>query len=302
MSEKQDLKLILSLVAVAVVWGTTYLGIRIAVETIPAWFVASVRQIVAAAILLGALLYRKEFRWIGWSSFKRQIILASLMIVIANGMTTVAEESIPSGLTSLLTALSPIAVFIGSLAVGLQKPSLKGILGVLVGFSGVAFIFRDGFSDLLEPSYIKGVVYLACAIIGWAVGTIYAKKNAYKSDNIFLDLFYQFSFAAVAQMFIAFLVYGDVDVSSWSLKSMAAVVYLGVFGSIIGFVCYTYALKRVSPTEVSILSYFNTVIALFLGWLVLDEVITIDLAIATVLIISGVYITNYKKKQKTNSI
>ncbi len=297
MSSKRDLKLILSLVTVAVVWGTTYLGIRVAVETIPAWFVASIRQVVASAILLGILLYRREFKWIGWSSLKRQFVLASLMIVVANGMTTVAEESIPSGLTSLLTALSPIAVFLGSLIVGLQKPSLKGFLGVMVGFSGVAFIFREGFGDLIEPSYIKGIIFLACAMLGWAVGTIYAKKNSYKSHNIFLDLFYQFSFAAVVQLIIAFLVYESIDVPTWSLKSMAAVGYLGVFGSIVGFACYTYALKRVSATEVSILSYFNTVIAIFLGWLILDEKITIDLAIATVLIILGVYITSYKKKE-----
>lgn len=295
MSQKRDVKLIVALFAVAIVWGTTYLGIRIAVHTIPAWFVAGLRQVVAATILLSILLYRKEFKWIGWKSLGRQVLVASLMIIIANGMTTVAEESIPSGLTSLLTALSPIVVFLGSLIFGLQKPSLKGFIGVVIGFSGVAFIFRDGIGDLLDPNYKTGITYLAMAILGWAAGTIYTKKYTHKSSNIFLDLFYQFAYAAVAQLIIASVVSPSTKVSAWSLESIGAIVYLGVFGSVVGFFCYIYALKKVSATEVSILSYFNTIIAIFLGWLVLNETVTFDLLIATALIITGVFITNYKK-------
>lgn len=296
MKQKKDVKLIVALFAIAIVWGTTYLGIRIAVHTIPAWFVAGLRQVVASSVLLTILLYKKEFKWIGWKSLGRQILVASLMIIIANGMTTVAEESIPSGLTSLLTALSPIVVFLGSLIFGLQKPSLKGFTGVIIGFSGVAFIFRDGVGDLLDPSYKTGITYLAMAILGWAAGTIYTKKYTHKSSNIFLDLFYQFAYAAVAQLIIASIFSPPTDVNQWSLQSIAAIVYLGVFGSVVGFFCYNYALKKVSPTEVSILSYFNTIIAIFLGWLILNETVTYDLLIATVLIILGVFITNYKKK------
>ncbi len=297
MSQKNDVKLIVALFAIAIVWGTTYLGIRIAVHTIPAWFVAGFRQVVASSILLAILLYKGEFKWIGWKSFGRQILVASLMIIVANGMTTVAEESIPSGLTSLLTALSPIVVFLGSLIFGLQKPSLKGFIGVIIGFSGVAFIFRDGIGDILDPNYKTGVIYLAIAILGWAAGTIYTKKYTHKSSNIFLDLFYQFAYAAVAQLIIASFVSPNTEFTQWSWQSIAAVVYLGVFGSVVGFFCYNYALKKVSATEVSILSYFNTIIAIFLGWLILNETVTYDLLIATVLIILGVFITNYKKKE-----
>lgn len=297
MNQKKDVRLIIALFAIAIVWGTTYLGIRIAVHTIPAWFVAGLRQVVASSLLLAILLYRKEFKWIGWKSFGRQVLVASLMIIVANGMTTVAEESIPSGLTSLLTALSPIVVFLGSLIFGLQKPSVKGFIGVIIGFSGVAFIFRDGIGDILDPSYKTGITYLAIAILGWAAGTIYTKKYTHKSSNIFLDLFYQFAYAAVAQLIIASIVSPDIDFNSWSLESLGAIAYLGVFGSVVGFFCYNYALKKVSATEVSILSYFNTIIAIFLGWLILNETVTYDLLIATVLIILGVFITNYKKKE-----
>ncbi len=296
MSAKINIKLIVALLVVAIVWGTTYLGIRIAVHTIPPWFVAGMRQCIAAVVMLVILWRKGELKWIGWKNLQTQMLLSTLMIVIANGMTTVAEQSIPSGLTSLLNALSPIAVFLGSVAIGLQKPSLKGFLGVLVGFFGVAFIFRDGLNDLLDPHYQTGMIYIAIAISGWAGGTIYTKKYTLQSSNIFLDLFYQFAFSAVVQMILAFFLSPVIQLSAWSTESLVAVGYLAVFGSVIGYFSYHYALKKVTATEVSILSYFNTIIALFLGWLILDEVITIDLLIATVLIIAGVFITNYKKR------
>ncbi len=298
MKSKPDLKLIAALLAVAVVWGTTYLGIRVAVHTIPPWFVTAMRQGIASLILLVILWRKSELKWIGWRALGRQMLLSTLMIVVANGFTTVAEQSIPSGLASLLNALSPIVVFLGSVLIGLQKPSLKGFVGVTIGFIGVAFIFRDGMGDLLDPNYKTGIMYLAAAILGWAAGTIYTKKYTQQSSNIFLDLFYQFVFSTLVQLALAFIFSEGTQIDHWSIKSLLAVVYLGVFGSIIGYFCYHYALKRVTATEVSILSYFNTVIAIFLGWLILDEVITFDLLIATVLIIAGVFITNYKKKVK----
>ncbi len=300
MIKKIDVKLVVALFVVAIVWGTTYLGIRIAVHTIPPWFVAGMRQLIAALILLIILWRKGELAWIGWKNLRRQILLSSLMIVIANGMTTVAEQTISSGLASLLNALAPVAVFLGSVAIGLQKPSWKGFIGVTVGFLGVAFIFRDGLSDLLDPNYQTGMIYIAMAIAGWAGGTIYTKKHTLQSSNIFLDLFYQFAFSAVAQLILAAWLSPIIEPTNWSTESLAAVGYLAVFGSVVGYFSYHYALKKVTATEVSILSYFNTIIAIFLGWLVLDEVITIDLLIATVLIIAGVFITNSKKKVESS--
>ena len=243
MKSKPDLKLILALITVAIVWGTTYLGIRIAVETIPPWFVTAMRQGMAAIILLAILCYRNQLKWIGWPSFRRQIILSSLMIIIANGMTTVAEQHIPSGLTSLLNSLTPIVVFIASVVIGLQKLNLKGVVGVIVGFCGVAFIFREGISDLLDPSYKTGVMFLAIAISGWSAGTIYGKMYAHQTTNIILDLFYQFFFSAVVQLIFAFLFSNEIAPSKWSFHSLSAVFYLAIFGSIIGFFCCNILLK-----------------------------------------------------------
>ncbi|MCZ4244305.1 DMT family transporter [Pedobacter punctiformis] len=296
MKAKIDVKLIVALTGVALIWGTTYLGIRVAVESIPAWYVTAIRQTIASVIILIILIKQKELKWIGWPAFRRQLVLSLLMVVIANGMTTVAEKTIPSGLTSLINATSPLAVFLGCVALGIQKSSLKGFIGVFIGFLGVVFIFRDGINDLLDPGYRNGILSLVVAVTGWTIGTIYSKKHSGKPEYIFLNLFYQFVFSAIVQLILAFIFSGKADVASWKTESILATAYLAIFGSVLGYFCYHYALKKVSASEVSILTYFNTVIAIFLGWLILNEKVDSDLIIATALIIAGVFITNYKKK------
>jgi drug/metabolite transporter (DMT)-like permease len=298
MKQNPDYKLFLCMATVGIVWGTTFLGIRIAVETIPPWFVTSIRQGLAGLIAMTILLFKKELKWIGWENFKHQLIPALLMIVIANGFTTVAEQTLPSGLASIMSALSPVLIFIGSVLFGLQKPSLKGVIGVVIGFTGVVFIFKDGLGSFLDSNYQHGLIFMSLAILGWAAGTIYTKTHAHKSNNITLNLFYQFTIATLVQLVLAFIFSPNPDVSLWSTRSILAALYLSVFGSILAFFSYHYALKRVTAIQVSILSYFNTIIAVFLGWLLLDEVITVDFIIATALIISGVFIINYKKKEK----
>ncbi|MBP8157799.1 MAG: EamA family transporter [Flavobacterium sp.] len=295
MSEKPDFKLLLCLFIVAVVWGTTYLGIRVAVETMQPWYITSTRQGLAALIVLSILLYKKQLSWIGWENFKLQFIPAILMIVLANGFTTIAEQSVPSGLTSILSALSPLVVFLGGTMIGQQKLTIKGFLGVILGFLGVVFIFRDGLGDILDPNYKTGILFLSIAILAWSAGTVYTKKHTHKSNNIALNLFYQFSIAAVIQFVLALILNPNVDFNAWSARSIFATLYLSVFGSVIAFFAYHYALKRVTATQISVLNYINTIIAVFLGWLLLDEKITFDFVIATALIILGVFITNYKR-------
>ncbi len=295
-NQKTDLKLIASLLIVGIVWGTTYLGIRIAVETMPPWYITSIRQGIAALLVLGILLFQKEFSWIGWKNFKYQLIPSVLMLVIANGFTTIAEQTLPSGLTSVMSAISPAIIFVGSILVGLQKVSLKGIVGVLLGFLGVVFIFRSGLNDILNPNYIFGMLYLSIALLGWSAGTVYSKMNVHRTNSIALNLFYQFSIAAVIQFVLALIFSPNPAMDSWSYRSLFATIYLAVFGSVIAFFSYYYALKRVSAIQVSVLSYVNIVIAVFLGWLILDEVITVDFIIATFLILLGVFVINYKKR------
>ncbi len=248
--------------------------------------------------MMTILLFKKELKWIGWENLKHQLVPSILMIVIANGFTTVAEQTVPSGLASVISAMSPILIFLGSILFKLQKPSLKGFIGVIIGFSGVVFIFKDGLGSFLDADYRIGMMFMGFAITAWAGGTIYTKLHGNKSKNIVLNLFYQFTMGSCIQIVLAFIFSPTIDLNLWSSKSILAALYLSIFGSVIAFFSYNYALKHVTPVQVSILAYINTVIAVFFGWLILDEKITIDFIIATILIILGVFIINYKKKEK----
>lgn len=292
----KDYNLIFAILAVAIIWGTTFLGIRISVETIPGWFVAGIRQFLAGIILFFILIYKKELKWIGWKNLRIQIIFSILMLIIANGMTTVAEENISSSLASLISAITPIFVFIGSIVFGLQKFNYRSLVGILMGFSGIVFIFWDGINDLLNHDFRMGIIFMFMAITGWAFGSIFTKKLNHKNDNIFLNLFYQFLFAGIAQLVIAFIFTKNYNFENWNLRSGLSVIYLAIFGSVVAFFAFHYALKKITPTQISILSYVNTIIAIFLGWLILDEEISFKFIIAAALIILGVFITNYKPK------
>lgn len=291
---------------VAIVWGTTFLGIRVAVETIPGWFVAGIRQFLAGIIMLIILISKKELKWIGWKNLSYQLIFSTLMLIGANGLTTVAEENLSSSLAALISATSPILVFLGSIFIGLQKFSYRGFLGVLLCFGGVIFIFWDGIQELANPEFRTGIILLFCAITGWASGTIFTKKMNIQSKNISLNLFYQFMFAGIVQIIFALVFTENYNFENWSIKGISAMIYLAIFGSVITFFSFHYALTKISPIQVSILSYFNTIIAIILGWLILDEEISIKFIFATILIICGVFITNYKpemfknKRLKTN--
>ncbi|CAA7386280.1 putative inner membrane transporter YedA [Chryseobacterium fistulae] len=292
----KDYKLILAILTVAIVWGTTFLSIRIAVETMPGWFVAGIRQSLAAIIMLLILIYKKQFKWIGRKNLTYQMVISSLMLITANGMTTVAEEHVTSSLASLITSCSPILVFLGSVALGIQKFSAKALVGVGLCFSGILIIFGDGLVDLKNPDYATGIFYLLIAIIGWAAGTIYTKKLNIKTDNIILNLFYQFAFAGIVQIIFAFLFAENYNFENWTLKSISAVFYLAIFGSVITFLAFYYALTKVSPVQISILIYVNTIISILLSWLILNEEITFKFIIAAFLIILGVFIINYNKE------
>lgn len=292
----KDYKLTLAILTVAIVWGTTFLSIRIAVETIPAWFVAGIRQFLASFIMLMILLYRGQFRWIGWKNLGYQLIFSSLMLIIANGLTTVAEETLTSSLTSLISASSPIMVFLGSVALGLQKFTIRALVGVLMCFGGITFIFWDGISELSNQEYRSGIFLLFCGILGWASGTIFTKKMNIQSSNISLNLFYQFAFAGIIQLMFAFLFTDHYNFENWSVRSVSAMLYLSMFGSVAAFFAYHYALTKVSPVQVSILAYINTIISIFLSWLILNEEISAKFIIAAILIILGVFIINYNRE------
>ena len=257
----KNMKLTFAILAIAIIWGTSFLGIRLAVETIPPLYVAGIRHVLSAIILGIYLSFTGKLKWIGWENLKVQLILSTCILIITNGLTTIAEEHVSSSLASLISSCSPILIFIGSVLFRMQQFTLKSVLGILLGFSGIILIFWDGLADLANP--------------------------------ILLSLFYQFVFAGVVQIISALVLGEEFAPETWSLKSVIAMFSLTIFASIIAYLAYIYALSQISAVKVSMVSYVNTIIAIFLGWLIADEPVDSNFIIAAFLIILGIFITNY---------
>ena len=296
MLQKPNLKLIISLFSIAFFWGTTYLGMRIGVETIPPILVTSLRNILAGSILLSYLLLNGKFEWMTWPRLRRNLIIAFMMIVLANGLTTFAEKYISSGLAALISTLSPLCVLLINLGLGHEKFSLKIILGVSLAICGIFLIYQNNLADLFNPEYRLGIMSILFAVLMWSSGTVFTKYNSAHPGNMFMNLCVQMLFAGIFMLLLQFIIQPDIKLDTWSLRSSFAVIYLAIFGSVIGYVAYNYALSQLPSTKVSIITYANVVVALLLGWLILDEKLTLKIILAAVLIISGVVVANYRKR------
>jgi drug/metabolite transporter (DMT)-like permease len=288
-------KLYLALFCVAFFWGTTFLAIRIGVETIPPFILAGIRNLISGSIIFLFLLFQKKLEPISLRQFGRAFLLAILMIVLANGLTTFSEKYITSGLASLISTLSPFFVLLLNLVLGNEKLSVKTTLGITLGMLGIFLIYQNSLTDLLNPNYRTGVFALLLAVLSWAIGTIITKKGSTNSLSMLMNVSLQMLIAGVVLTGIQFYFTPEFSSANWSLNSILAMIYLAIFGSVVGYVAYSYLISQMPSTKVSVLSYVNLVVALFLGWLILDETITARILIAATLIICGVVIVNYKK-------
>lgn len=288
-------KLYLALFCVAFFWGTTFLAIRVGVETIPPFILAGIRNLISGTIIFIYLLSQKKLEKVNARQFLRAFILSMLMIVLANGLTTFSEKYLTSGLASLISTLTPFCVLILNLLLGFEKISAKTVFGILLGMSGIFLIYQSSLSDLLIPEYRMGIYALLSAILAWSVGTIIIKRGSENSLSMLMNVCVQMLIAGVVLTATQFYLTPDFSTENWSIRSMGAMIYLALFGSVVGYVAFSYLLTQLPSTKVVILSYVNLVVALFLGWLILDETITSRIIAATILIISGVFIVNYKK-------
>jgi drug/metabolite transporter (DMT)-like permease len=291
-----NLKLFLALFSVALFWGTTFLAIRIGVESIPPLLVTGLRNVIAGAIFLLYLVYTRKLEKMDWPRLKRNLIIAFMLIVLANGLTTFAEKYISSGLAALISTLSPLSVLLINLALGNEKPSFKIITGILLGICGMFLIYQNNISDLFNPEYRLGIAAILFAVLMWATGTVYTKRSSAHPGNIIVNLCVQMLFAGIFMVLLQLFLDPIAAWQNWSQRSFWAVIYLAIFGSVIGYASYNYALSKLPSTRVSVITYINVVVALFLGWLILDEKINLRIILAATLIIGGVVVANYRKR------
>ena len=275
--------------AVYLVWGSTYLAIRIGIESFPPLILAGFRHLTAGLVLYP--FFRGKSRSkptaLNW---RTAIIVGFLLLFLGNGGVSWAEQTVPSGVTALLVAtVSLWLVIVDWLRPGGMKPVPKVVMGLFLGFAGLALLVGPaqlGGSGRVDP---LGAAVLVFASLAWACGSLYAKHGGMPSSPM-LGMAMQ-SFAGGVILLIIALFTGEFrgfHFAAVSLRSWLALAYLIVFGSGIGFSAYIYILQKSTAARVATYAFVNPVVALFLGWLIAAETITLRTVLAAAVILTAV--------------
>ncbi len=293
MNRTESIKAYAAWGAVCLFWGTTYLAIRIGVETLPPALFLGLRFVVAGFIFA---LYLK---WRGLDFPHREelgnlAIVGIALLVTANGLVVWAEQWVPSGLAALIVATLPfwMAGFEAALPSG-SRLSLKKILGIIIGFSGLVMLFAPELKQSFDPAYLKGVVALFFSPCCWAAGSVYSKHRPIRSHPLMAAAF-QMLIAGFILVAIG-LLFGESERFNLEPRGLAALVYLIVFGSLVGYGSFVYALAKLPATKVSMYAYINPVIAVILGWLILGERLDGMVVLSTAVILFGVVLVKSSK-------
>jgi drug/metabolite transporter (DMT)-like permease len=287
-------KVWIALLALYVVWGSTYLGIRFAVETIPPFLHASLRFLISGAILY---IWRRAAGDPAPtpSHWKSTAIVGTALLLGGNGLVAWAEQTVPSGIAALMITTSPFwLVLFEALRAGGTKPTWQAIAGLILGFAGVFILVGPAELTGGEGSFDTfGIILLLLAPLFWSMGSIYAKgADLPKSSLISTGM--QMLMGAVA-LFIVSLVKGELSgfsLGQVSIRSWLALAYLITFGSLIGFVSYGWLLHNAPISLVSTYAYVNPVVAVLLGSLFADELLNGRILIAAAIIIGSVVLIN----------
>jgi len=283
----------LSWITVCLVWGTTYLGIRVCLETMPPLLMGGFRWLSAGALLAGYVLAIGESlpgieRWGGIA------LLGFLMLGLGNGGVVIAEQWVPSGLAAVIVASNPFWMSaVEAVIPGGERLRPKIIVGLIVGFTGiVVLVWPDltlGGPD--RHGFLAGIIALQVATIGWSLGSAYSRRHA-RSDHLLGTTACQMLAGGIL-MTAAGTIHGEWSHLSFNATTTWSLVYLSTVGAIGGFVAYTYALRHLPVSFVSLYAYINPIIAVALGVLILDEPFDSRMAIAAALVFCGVAIVRW---------
>jgi len=279
---------------VCLFWGTTYLAIRIAIETLPPAFVVCARYIISGSILLGIALLRgaqlprgREF-WVACGC-------GALVLGLGNGSLVYAEELIPSGLASLIVTLSPFWMVGLEAAIGGERLRARSVTGMLIGFAGTVLLLLPGTEkEAISHSTLVGFSILQVGVVGWTVGSLYQRRQPAKAHPFVTSAVQQL---AAGLIFIPIVLFVPAPRPVFSERSMLAVLYLVVFGSIVGYSAYVFAMDRLPVAIASVYPYFNSMVAVFLGWLFFREPFGWRELVAMVVIFAGVAVVKWENRK-----
>lgn len=283
--------LLLAFFAIYVVWGSTYLAIRYSVETIPPLVVAGVRHCTAGLVLFAWAFsrgYRPTMR-----EWRASLVLGTLYFTIGHGTLHWAETFVPSGMAALLIATEPIWIaLMATLTANGERLTAKTVGGLVLGIAGVALLMRNGPTTGKSP-LIVGSIAILIGALSWAVGVIYSRSQSLPKDPVA-----RAGMAALmgsAMLLLTSVATGEMaraHPGEFSRRSVLALLYLIIFGSIIAFTAYTWLLDHCSPTLVSTHTYANPIIAVLLGWIFAGEVLDGRILGSALLTLLAVFLIN----------
>jgi len=289
----------LALAAVCIIWGTTYLALRVGVTQFPPFLFSLIRFSIAGPLLVLFMLTIGKQKWPDRKTLFNQAVSGILMTTLGVSMVGWAEVYISSGLAAVICSVMPVwTILINVLILKDEKPNWLIITGVLVGLTGIVMIFSEHLAEFANPLYIFGIVITFAANISWAVGSIWVKKKN-ENTNPFLGAGLQMSFGALAIIPLS-LLFDDYSKIQWSNEVVTALSYIMVIGSMAAYVCYSYAIKKLPMTVVSLYAYINPIVAVLLGWVLLNEKLNLQIVLAIMLTIAGIYIVNLGYRTKNS--
>lgn len=279
-------RLIAGFATVYILWGSTYLAIRVGVETIPPFMMGAIRFLIAGSVLYLAVRPRERPTFAQWKS---AAIVGVLLLVFGNGAVMWAEQKMPSGIASLIVAVVPLwMVLLDWARRGGRRPTAIVMVGVILGLVGLA-ILVDPFAPSSTAVDRLGVLALLGGSLSWAVGSIYSKHAPHHPTPLVSPAMQML--AGGAGLAILALLSGELTrfrADAVSTHSMLAVLYLVIFGSLVGYSVYIWLLRVATPSAVSTYAYVNPVVAVFLGWLILSEPLTPRTLLAAAVIVGAV--------------
>lgn len=279
-------------------WGTTFLGIRICLETMPPLLMGGFRFLTAGSILFFVMRFVYGVRPPQKREFINLGLIGIFMLGIGNSVVVWTEQYIPSGMAALLVATFPFwAASFESFTKNGERLTLRILAGMLVGFTGLVLLIAPSFFEAnISRYFIIGVILLQVGNVSWTLGTIYGKHNPVNVNSLM---------GTAVQMLVAGFVLtiigslkGELPAVHFTAKTFGAFSYLVIFGSIVAFSSYNYAVEKLPLSFVAMYAYITPVIAVLLGWLVLSEPLNLQIGLAAIIILSGVALVKGKKKKE----
>jgi drug/metabolite transporter (DMT)-like permease len=283
--------------SICILWGTTFVGIRVAIETIPTLLVTAIRFVTAGVILLviarltGARFPRHAREW------RDHAISGVLMVGGGNTLVVYAEHTLSSGLAALLAATIPIWMAVLEAILGLAPMTRRRAAGLALGFSGVALLVAPAVGKLhMSAPFFLAVAAMQLSAICWNSGTLYSRRHPSTSDPM-ANATIQMLAGGIAVSLVAIATGTRVSLSMFAVRSVVALLYLAIFGSIVAYTAYLYALTKLSAGKVSSYAYVNPAVAVLFGALLLHETVTLRMISAMLIILGGVAVIQLDRRR-----